>query len=63
MKKDCLNSCSEDPDVKGTETEAQAEAKAKAESCSEDPDVKGTETLPDALCSCSYLLVAARIPM
>jgi len=38
--------CSEDPDVKGTETETAREMQSlKKESCSEDPDVKGTETV------------------
>ena len=41
MKNYC---CSEDPDVKGTET-AKGEKNSQAKlSCSEDPDVKGTET-------------------
>jgi len=40
-----LVSCSEDPDVKGTETIVYGIGKRKqCESCSEDPDVKGTET-------------------
>ena len=37
-------SCSEDPDVKGTETALTPIAVQSAYSCSEDPDVKGTET-------------------
>jgi len=56
--------CSEDPDVKGTETSAAAGEYAAVRRCSEDPDVKGTETFgvtqaeyPFAIC------VAARIPM
>ncbi len=37
--------CSEDPDVKGTETLSKARHNTgRAISCSEDPDVKGTET-------------------
>ena len=38
-------SCSEDPDVKGTETLEREGLSTKDISCSEDPDVKGTETL------------------
>ena len=36
--------CSEDPDVKGTETKANDLSKVQEICCSEDPDVKGTET-------------------
>jgi len=36
--------CSEDPDVKGTETEINIPLYDNIASCSEDPDVKGTET-------------------
>ncbi len=36
--------CSEDPDVKGTETECYKEQQRAKGGCSEDPDVKGTET-------------------
>ena len=36
--------CSEDPDVKGTETYNLLIASPNFNSCSEDPDVKGTET-------------------
>ena len=39
-----LNRCSEDPDVKGTETLTFNDSIYPVESCSEDPDVKGTET-------------------
>jgi len=54
--------CSEDPDVKGTETTQIADHLAKVAGCSEDPDVKGTETSPP---TAKYPLatVAARIPM
>jgi len=37
-------SCSEDPDVKGTETKSISLISIFIFSCSEDPDVKGTET-------------------
>jgi len=38
--------CSEDPDVKGTETGEEVGTGLEVfNSCSEDPDVKGTETL------------------
>jgi len=37
--------CSEDPDVKGTETQFVLDCLRYASSCSEDPDVKGTETI------------------
>ena len=37
--------CSEDPDVKGTETYNLLIASPNFNSCSEDPDVKGTETI------------------
>ena len=36
--------CSEDPDVKGTETRDVLLLRFVYGSCSEDPDVKGTET-------------------
>ena len=36
--------CSEDPDVKGTETRPSLTVHARCAGCSEDPDVKGTET-------------------
>jgi len=36
--------CSEDPDVKGTETEDMENGAGLTSRCSEDPDVKGTET-------------------
>jgi len=36
--------CSEDPDVKGTETHQALIDAMEKKSCSEDPDVKGTET-------------------
>jgi len=36
--------CSEDPDVKGTETRTDRLLEAERACCSEDPDVKGTET-------------------
>jgi len=36
--------CSEDPDVKGTETPENNTNTKRNASCSEDPDVKGTET-------------------
>ena len=36
--------CSEDPDVKGTETLLLALLLEQGQCCSEDPDVKGTET-------------------
>ncbi len=53
-----LYSCSEDPDVKGTETDVYALAANNWHRCSEDPDVKGTETTTPAIecpqrCSCS----------
>ena len=54
--------CSEDPDVKGTETILVSLPNIPSKCCSEDPDVKGTETI-----SCKGCLknekVAARIPM
>jgi len=37
--------CSEDPDVKGTETCTRVAIMDSFLSCSEDPDVKGTETM------------------
>ena len=37
--------CSEDPDVKGTETWPKCAIVSFSPGCSEDPDVKGTETL------------------
>ena len=37
-------SCSEDPDVKGTETDVRFGYVVAVQGCSEDPDVKGTET-------------------
>ncbi len=37
--------CSEDPDVKGTETLYLSRYRLVDFSCSEDPDVKGTETM------------------
>ena len=40
----CLPGCSEDPDVKGTETEMCPQTSGRKQGCSEDPDVKGTET-------------------
>ena len=44
-------SCSEDPDVKGTETIFPFGGSFVGEGCSEDPDVKGTETaLTHRLC-------------
>ena len=55
--------CSEDPDVKGTETwENFTGQKAVKLGCSEDPDVKGTETLAQFLLAGDDF-VAARIPM
>jgi len=36
--------CSEDPDVKGTETASASAFAVDVLGCSEDPDVKGTET-------------------
>jgi len=41
-------SCSEDPDVKGTETAGRTRLRMKLSCCSEDPDVKGTETYSQA---------------
>jgi len=41
---DWLICCSEDPDVKGTETSFQRTSTLNLLCCSEDPDVKGTET-------------------
>ena len=41
------SSCSEDPDVKGTETQIHCFFLVAYEGCSEDPDVKGTETKYD----------------
>jgi len=42
--------CSEDPDVKGTETTTHMGIYGGLnERCSEDPDVKGTETPPQEL--------------
>jgi len=38
------SSCSEDPDVKGTETQNPSRHPRRNPGCSEDPDVKGTET-------------------
>jgi len=59
-----LHSCSEDPDVKGTETALIAAEKYFWENrCSEDPDVKGTETVIYRLIKCAKNFVAARIPM
>ena len=55
--------CSEDPDVKGTETQTEVyHGEAYYASCSEDPDVKGTETEYDYLPGLAEQ-VAARIPM
>jgi len=54
--------CSEDPDVKGTETGKYALKNRSELSCSEDPDVKGTETKHSQGHSAARL-VAARIPM
>jgi len=44
-----LACCSEDPDVKGTETDETEELDEENIRCSEDPDVKGTETAYFAL--------------
>jgi len=55
--------CSEDPDVKGTETLKEQIETSKHPGCSEDPDVKGTETLLGLSRMLSLLQVAARIPM
>ena len=57
------SSCSEDPDVKGTETIGQLNPAAYNPSCSEDPDVKGTETLKINNGGVVNGRVAARIPM
>jgi len=54
--------CSEDPDVKGTETNAMLTIGEYATRCSEDPDVKGTETICFSL-HMPVIEVAARIPM
>ena len=43
-------SCSEDPDVKGTETLFLSLVSDIIFCCSEDPDVKGTETGGYAIC-------------
>jgi len=55
-------SCSEDPDVKGTETGFCEGLRSNSKGCSEDPDVKGTETAIAATTS-PMGPVAARIPM
>jgi len=57
-----MRGCSEDPDVKGTETKWQPCYSANRMSCSEDPDVKGTETYFLAMFNVPGQ-VAARIPM
>jgi len=54
--------CSEDPDVKGTETSLSLPYDKFTVSCSEDPDVKGTETFLTQTVTPPYQ-VAARIPM
>ena len=54
--------CSEDPDVKGTETKIIKFKRIWDVCCSEDPDVKGTETLFPSLVE-AHNHVAARIPM
>ena len=54
--------CSEDPDVKGTETFRQLPQEVGGFRCSEDPDVKGTETRLN-LPGTRRIIVAARIPM
>jgi len=58
-----LAGCSEDPDVKGTETETETGVDEFLVGCSEDPDVKGTETLEDDEDLEEESKVAARIPM
>jgi len=55
-------SCSEDPDVKGTETSFVLSGHKETRSCSEDPDVKGTETQTRRQQQ-QVIPVAARIPM
>ena len=55
-------SCSEDPDVKGTETPLPLHMPLGGRRCSEDPDVKGTETIVPAVVQILFH-VAARIPM
>ena len=56
--------CSEDPDVKGTETVLIFFIIYILVSCSEDPDVKGTETNRRTEYSVwTHRHVAARIPM
>jgi len=57
-----LSSCSEDPDVKGTETTTLRRISDEWSRCSEDPDVKGTETDLTGW-TVLTILVAARIPM
>jgi len=57
-------SCSEDPDVKGTETQySDAKKRRVGQGCSEDPDVKGTETAKRNGLVEENQEVAARIPM
>ena len=55
-------SCSEDPDVKGTETDVRFGYVVAVQGCSEDPDVKGTETCGSCIVHALHC-VAARIPM
>jgi len=59
---EAVSGCSEDPDVKGTETALKLYLSLLTHCCSEDPDVKGTETQIHCFFLVAYE-VAARIPM